>query len=656
MTHPVPPEGISAGVDSISDGRPPGEQSDRRLETDRWLVRTFLAQRIIDESAAQRVEDLNRRTGEPMGRILVALGYAADVDVAAALATRLELAYEPHPEVSPAAGALVADDVCRRHRLLPMKVLDGVLTVAVADPLDEVAREALASATRVPTRPVVAPESAIDGAFERYFSGRYSDAATAGLARAQPDNSAHFVLSRGQKIVFAALAFAFVVWLVFDPIATLIAFAGLSIAFQIAFATYKLLLIYWGERRPAELAISDEALARVDEEIGKRDPGSTLDRTLPTYTILVPLYHEAEVLPHLVAAISDLDYPRTKLDVKLLLEADDSETREAAQALALGPPFQLVVVPDSTPKTKPKACNYGLLLARGEFVVIFDAEDRPEPDQLKKAVVAFRHVGADVVCIQAKLNYWNRDQNLLTAFFTAEYSHHFDMILPGLDATNAPIPLGGTSNHFRMDAIRQLGAWDAFNVAEDADIGIRLARAGLRTAMINSTTYEEANSRVDNWIRQRSRWVKGYIQTWLVHMRHPLRLWRDLGPRNWLSFQLIVGGTPLSLLLAPLYWILTLMWLLTEASLIQRIFPSIVYFAGSFNLIVGNFLFVYLNVAGVVRRRYDNLAKVAFLSPVYWLLMSIAAWRGLIELVRRPSHWEKTQHGLAGPPPAELSP
>jgi cellulose synthase/poly-beta-1,6-N-acetylglucosamine synthase-like glycosyltransferase len=250
------------------------------------------------------------------------------------------------------------------------------------------------------------------------------------------------------------------------------------------------------------------------------------------------------------------------------------------------------------------------------------------------------------VCVQAKLNYWNREQNLLTRWFTIEYSMWFDLFLPGLDATNAPIPLGGTSNHFALETLLELGAWDPFNVTEDADVGIRLARAGYRTTMIDSTTYEEANSRLYNWIRQRSRWVKGYVQTWLVHMRHPVRLHRQLGTANFLSFQLVIAGTFLTMLLNPFFWGLTTLWALTEAGFIREIFPGIVYYAGSFNLLIGNFVFTYLSVAGAMRRGYSELVKYALFSPLYWALMSIGAWRGLAQLITRPSYWEKTTHGL----------
>jgi len=332
--------------------------------------------------------------------------------------------------------------------------------------------------------------------------------------------------------------------------------------------------------------------------------------------------------------------------VKLLVEEDDDETLARLRELDLPPYFKLVVVPDSLPKTKPKACNYGLIQAEGKYVVIFDAEDRPDHDQLKKIVFAFERAEERIVCIQCKLNYFNRNQNVLTRWFTAEYSHWFDLLMPGLDAADAPIPLGGTSNHFITEKLIELGAWDPYNVTEDADLGIRLHKEGYKTAIIDSTTFEEANSDLYNWIRQRSRWVKGYMQTWLVHMRHPVALYRQIGWRSWWSFQFIIGGTFLSFLLNPIYWGLTTLWVMTQAHIIQQVFPSFVYYAGAMGLFLGNFVFTYINVAGCIRRGHHDLVKYALLSPIYWALMSVAAWKGFAQLLYRPHYWEKTVHGL----------
>jgi hypothetical protein len=357
------------------------------------------------------------------------------------------------------------------------------------------------------------------------------------------------------------------------------------------------------------------------------------------------------VVEDLVRSLERLDYPRDKLDVKLLLEEDDDETIARLASLELEPCFELVVVPVAEPRTKPKACNYGLLRARGEFAVIFDAEDRPEPDQLRKAVAAFRAAPPEIVCLQAQLNFWNREQNILTRWFTAEYSQLFDLYLPGLMRSGAPIPLGGTSNHFPTHVLRELGAWDPFNVTEDADLGIRLARFGFRTGVLPSTTYEEANCQLRNWIRQRSRWIKGYTQTWLVHMRHPVALWRELGPAGWWHLQLQLGGVFFPLLVSPIYAGLTAVLGAWAAGALELSSAGQgVLIAVAATGLAGHHASVFTLVSALRRRGYRHLRKWTLLVPAYWFLMSVAAWKGVVQLLTKPSYWEKTMHGLAGSP------
>jgi cellulose synthase/poly-beta-1,6-N-acetylglucosamine synthase-like glycosyltransferase len=603
------------------------------------LGEVLLAEGAIDRRSLRRALAIQRRTGDPLGRILVSLGLVAHDRLAAAIARQLRI---PHArdvvvDVKSAAAELIPEHLCRRHRLLPLELVDGTLVVAMADPLDPGAIDALRGLA-LPTRVVVASDDDIGANLERLHAELYTEISTTELLRRRPEESAYRVLTDRQRVALGVVLAAAATGLALAPIATLVALMLVSMVFYFSSSVYKFVLIYRTVGHAPEIPVSDTEVALLDESV------------LPRYTLLVPLYHEAVVARQLIDAIDGLDYPRSKLDVKLLLEEDDRETLTAVRATRLGPHFSTVIVPVSEPKTKPKACNYGLLHARGDFVVIYDAEDLPEPDQLKKAVIAFRKAPPGVVCVQAKLNYSNREQNLLTRWFTAEYSQWFDLFLPGLDATGAPIPLGGTSNHFRIEKLLELGAWDPFNVTEDADVGIRLARAGYRTAIMDSTTFEEANSRVYNWIRQRSRWVKGYIQTWLVHMRHPVRLWRELGPAGFASFQLVIGGTFVTMLLNPVFWALTSLWALSGADVIRQIFPGPVYFAAAFNLFVGNFVFTYLNVAGTIRRGYHDLAKYALLSPLYWALMSVGAWKGAVQLVTKPSYWEKTVHGLAEKP------
>lgn len=457
------------------------------------------------------------------------------------------------------------------------------------------------------------------------------------LLRERPEDSAYPTLSPSQRGGLWGLLVLVVALLIWRPFSTVLVLNTGAIAFYLLHIGYKFFLVYRSVCRPALVSFSPPEISNL-----------TADQ-LPTYTILVPLYREAAILSSLVAALKALDYPAAKREVLLLVESDDEETQQALQHTSLPEGFRVLVVPAGAPRTKPRACDWGLEQATGELLVVYDAEDRPEPDQLKKAVLAFRQGDDKLACAQARLNYYNPNQNLLTRWFTAEYSSWFDLFLPGLTNLGAPLPLGGTSNHFRTRVLRQIGGWDPFNVTEDCDLGVRLHKLGHRAVMIDSTTWEEANSRLGSWLRQRSRWVKGYLQTWLVHMRRPGKLLQQLGPGGWFSFQMTVGGSVLCYLLNPLYWALTIYWLFTHDPAITRLFPPLVYALGLFCLYVGNFVFVYLAVVGCMYRGYFGLVKYALLTPVYWLLMSVGAYKGVLQLLTRPSYWEKTEHGF-GPP------
>ncbi len=369
----------------------------------------------------------------------------------------------------------------------------------------------------------------------------------------------------------------------------------------------------------------------------------------PMYTVLCPLYREADIVPQFVKAIQSLDYPTDKLQILFLIEQDDVATKEAIQAMNLPGHFYIVTVPEGEPRTKPRACNYGLLHATGRYVVIYDAEDCPDPLQLKKAILTFANHTPDVACVQAKLNFYNTDQNILTRWFTAEYSLWFDLTLPGLQRAGFSLPLGGTSNHFRIELLRKLGAWDAFNVTEDCDLGLRLAHYKLRTLVLDSTTYEEANSQVKNWIRQRSRWIKGYMQTYLVYMRNPFRY---LSPKHWkefLSLQLVVGGKTAILFINPLMWLLLLIYILVRpfvAEIYHTLFPTPILYMGAACLFFGNFFYIYIHLFGCVKRNKYSLVKWTLFIPIYWMLTSVAGGMALFQLIFKPHYWEKTQHGL----------
>lgn len=394
-------------------------------------------------------------------------------------------------------------------------------------------------------------------------------------------------------------------------------------------------LLFWQARRAPHLPTADMMAAL------------PADRDLPVYTVLVPLYREQEVIPRLVAALRALDYPKSRLDVKLVVEADDEAT--VAAILAAKPPgmFELLRVPYSLPRTKPKACNYALHFARGEFITIFDAEDCPDPDQLKKAVALFRALPPDVVCLQARLRYYNRPENLLTRFFAIEYGALFQWMLPGLHALGVPIPLGGTSNHLRLSALRSLGEWDPYNVTEDADLGIRLATEGWKTVPFDSYTEEEAPVLVSAWLKQRARWIKGYMQTWQVAMRRAEVLYRRFGCVGFAGFQLFVGAASLVYVLAPVLWIVSGLW---AAGIMDAMaLPSWVLYC---SLMVFSFgMMLQWGLAAVVvwacGWKEPGMVLAMMLYPFYWVLHSLASLRALWQFFFAPHYWDKTPHGLS---------
>ncbi|MFP4176983.1 MAG: glycosyltransferase family 2 protein [Planctomycetota bacterium] len=455
------------------------------------------------------------------------------------------------------------------------------------------------------------------------------------LPREERTMSAAIVLTRLQKVMLVLIGLALAAGFLADWTVTLIAMNGICLTFYLVVVGFKAYLIHLAITSERELEFSTDQIQDLDED------------ELPVYTLLLPLYEEADVLPGLVEGLRELDYPEDKLDVLMLLEEDDYDTIRAARALDLPPWIRVVRVPaDEPPRTKPKACNIGLGLARGDYLVIYDAEDRPEPDQLKKAILGFRHVPDDVICLQAKLNFYNQRQNLLTRWFTTDYSVWFDLMLPGVDYLQAPIPLGGTSNHFRVDVLKELRGWDPFNVTEDCDLGVRLAMRGYRTCILDSTTWEEACSDLSFWVKQRSRWTKGYIQTYLVHLRRPLSHLLTLGPGKTLSFHLMVGGTFLCLLINPVYWLLTAGWFIFRWEEVSVLFPFPLILWGLLCLFAGNFVFIYSSLLATYQRGYYDLVKHCLFLPFYWVLASVGAWKGFAQLITNPSYWEKTKHGL----------
>ncbi len=608
---------------------------------DERLGDVLLRRGLIEPDQLEAALARHRRIGEPLGAVLLASGAISRRDLYSALG---ELWRVPFVEVDGCDEALAHafdPELLARQGWVPLRLEPaGVdraarVVVAVAGRPSPAIAEHVRSVTGIEdVEQLVTTDWDVRQALRSVWQEHFVEEAVRGLATRHPEESASRVLVPRQAVGLVAAIAAAVAAAVLAPAVTLLVLLVAATAAFTVFVGFKLAISLVG--------ISIDELGGVSHD----EVAALEDSALPDYTVLVPAYREANVIGLLMRNLAALDYPHEKLEILLLLEEDDPETLAAAKAAAPPDLVRFLVVPDSQPKTKPKACNVGLAFARGEYVVIFDAEDRPEPDQLKKALVAFAKGGPDLVCVQAALNYFNSDENLLTRMFTLEYSSWFDTTLPGLDRHGLPIPLGGTSNHFRTDVLRELGGWDPYNVTEDADLGIRAAARGRKVAVVNSTTYEEANSRLGNWIRQRSRWIKGYLQTALVHSRHPLRLRRVIGTRQLLAFMLLIGGTPLTFLLAPILWTFTTISL-AAPSLTAGLLPRWLLALSLVNLIAGNAMIVYLNLIAVFNRRLYWLTPFALLAPLYWILHSIAAYKALWQLVRNPFFWEKTVHGLS---------
>lgn len=525
-------------------------------------------------------------------------------------------------------------DLYLRSLFLPWRRKGEAIVVACADP-SSATRAAISD--RYGPRALLAVTSKFDIVWtvQWLFYDRLAKDAAYALDERAPEISARQVMTRAQFRIIAACTVSIVTAFSVAPVlslAVLLTAVGIVYAANIVLRVLLFAAAGWREKGHA---------------ISKHELAAFNDRELPAFTIIAPLYREAHMVGPLVRALKALDYPSAKLDIKIVLEEDDTETIAAAKAARLDGRFEILRVPLGSPRTKPRACNYALRFARGAFTVIYDAEDRPEPDQLKKAAAAFRSAPSSVACFQARLNVYNANENWLTRMFALEYAAWFDFLLPGLARLGIPIPLGGTSNHFRTQVLRDVGGWDAFNVTEDADLGIRLSRRGLCAVPLDSTTYEEAVPKLRGWIRQRSRWIKGYMQTTLVHLRRPSHFSRTAGFGPFAGFVLFVGGAAATNLLGPVVWALALLLAFGESETLLGPYGGEVAATSYFSLIAGNGLLTLLAMLAPLKRGWWHLAPYGASVFFYWFLISAAAYKALWQLASCPFYWEKTDHGVS---------
>ncbi|MGM0365955.1 MAG: glycosyltransferase family 2 protein [Actinomycetota bacterium] len=609
----------------------------------RWEKRLgdiLVEDRIIDNGTLYKALKIQKEEGGRLGWIMVSHNFITRIQLYQTLAKKFELSF-----VSSEIDAVLAEidiellediqpEEIINYQALPVSMKDSRLVLLTAYPNNNKTINHFKykfGAAQVEQK--VVTDKDISELVKRFFARSLHTKAIMGLYNRKPEESAFIRMNKPQIAIFWVIAAALALGLYYYTQETLIGLFALVQVFYLGSITYKFIISMAGTSHK----FFEKEGKKVQENI----------KEYPVYTVLVPLFKEPQhVLKSIIGAIKNLDYPQNKLDIIFLFEKNDKQTIELAKSLKPPASWKFFYIPNGTPTTKPKACNYGLYMARGKYLVIYDAEDVPEPDQLKKAINAFNSSPGDYSTFQAFLNYYNRNENFLTRMFTLEYTYWFDYLLSGLYRFKLPIPLGGTSNHFKVDDLRKISGWDPFNVTEDADLGVRMAAEGKRVGVINSTTYEEANNDIRNWIRQRSRWIKGYMQTSLVYNRNPIKLIKTLGFARWASFQMLVTGTPFTFLVNPIMWITFLVWIIGKNWIV---FPEVSYtitLMGTISLIGGNLLMILLNLLAAFSRKYYNLMPYALLNPIYWVFHSIASYKALWQLLFKPFYWEKTNHGI----------
>jgi cellulose synthase/poly-beta-1,6-N-acetylglucosamine synthase-like glycosyltransferase len=527
---------------------------------------------------------------------------------------------------------------CLRTGILPWRKADGHVIVATARPEQFAEQRPELEALFGPVRMAITGELELHRAI---LNDHPRVLAARAETRVPAAESCRDYSPRASPKILIAAATMLAGLVLLAPVLAFFIFAGLSILILALNTALK-------------LTVAIRHLAARPEE-PEDDPGAPIIARLPAVSLLVPLYKEREIAGHLIKRLARLDYPRELLDICLVVEADDQVTCDTLDGVDLPAHMRQIVVPHGTLKTKPRALNYALDFCRGSIVGVYDAEDAPAPDQIMRIVQRFHQRGREVACLQGVLDFYNARSNWLSRCFTLEYAMWFRIMLPGLVRLGLVIPLGGTTLFFRRSVLVELGGWDAYNVTEDADLGIRLARHGYRTELIDTVTEEEANCRVWPWIRQRSRWLKGYAITWAVHMRDPRRLLRELGAWRFLGVQILFLGTVCQFLLAPLLWSF---WMIFVG--LPHPFSQLAT-TGLFWGVIGIFMASEL-VGALIGVLAVNRPKHRFLIPwiptlfFYFPLAALAGYKGILELMTRPFFWDKTEHGLFELPPESEEP
>ncbi|NEY91935.1 glycosyltransferase family 2 protein [Tabrizicola oligotrophica] len=588
------------------------------------LAQALLADAQVAPHAMIEALRLHRARGGRFADLLLARGLVAEDALFRAMAQVWQVALLDTASLRPDARLIDAFGAvdCMALHVLPCRVVGGGTLVATAYPEDFHRHRPRLEALFGPVLMVLAPRAVIEAAL--------LGARGAGLARlaetrvALPDSCRSY-RADAYRLPAALLALLLTLAAVSWPAQASLAVTLLALLSGMAFTGLKMAALVGALRHRAE-------------------PPAPLIARLPIVSVMVALYREANIAPRLVKRLGKLDYPQELLDVLLVVEADDQLTRAALDRAELPGWMRVVVVPDGTVKTKPRALNFALDHCRGSIVGVYDAEDAPEPDQIRRVVDRFHSRGPDLACLQGRLDFYNPRVNWFSRCFTIEYAAWFRLLLPGIERLGLAVPLGGTTLFFRRAVLESLGRWDAHNVTEDADLGMRIARRGYRTELLDTTTYEEANCRPRSWVKQRSRWIKGFMMTWLTHMRDPRLLWRELGPRKFLGFQLLLAGSVLHALLAPVLWSF---WLLPFGlpHPVVAILPDAAFTALLSGFLLIEASLIAFGIAGLARTGHRLSPLWVPTMVFYYPLATLAAYKAAWEMLVQPFYWDKTAHG-----------
>ncbi|UXU76145.1 MULTISPECIES: glycosyltransferase family 2 protein [unclassified Paracoccus (in: a-proteobacteria)] len=604
----------------------------------RPLGQILLEQGAVDPRNLLRAVLIQQRQSAHLGQILLSRGWVSESDLARALAQQwqssvLDLdALPPDPRLIDQLGTRL----CLAEGIVPWRRIGGVTWIATSRPEAFAALRPQLSAALGQVRMLLCSETA---ARQAILAQRRTTLIRQAELRVPAQESCRTRNERRVGHLALILIAAVALGLFLTPRSVIAALTAWCVTMLLLSSILKLLSFR---------AILQQRARAAKSPVRPADTKAPL----PVISVMVPMFGEADIADRLIGRLARLDYPRELLDILLVVEECDHPTRAALAAAALPPWIRVVEVPDGPLRTKPRALNYALNFCRGSIIGIWDAEDRPEPDQLLKVARGFQAAPDDVVCLQGVLDYYNPRTNWLARAFTIEYAAWFRGTLAGAAALDLVVPLGGTTLFFRRDRLEEIGAWDAWNVTEDADLGVRLARRGYRTLMLDTVTHEEANCRILPWIRQRSRWLKGFAMTWGVHMRDPAALWRDLGPRRFLALQVQLFASVSQYLLAPVLWSF---WLLAlglphpmRDMLAGRLGGNAIALLFSL-FILAEMLNLAIAAWAVRGREHRHLWPWIASMHLYFPLGCLAAWKAIYEVVTRPFYWDKTQHGLFAP-------